>query len=175
MKYENDFYVSAAKIGKQAPRFSMNALIPNTSNGFKGDIYVLDHTVDQGKWIILYFYGLDFDNSALEMIQGFDALKDDFEKENAILVAVSTDSISAHSAWQNGALGKINHIHASDLNHKVSEAFGVLDEVQGLSNPGVFMISPNGILSASFTQIFKSVLKADMVLKTFIDLKETLK
>ena len=31
MKYENDFYVTAAKVGKPAPKFEMEAVLPKVN------------------------------------------------------------------------------------------------------------------------------------------------
>jgi alkyl hydroperoxide reductase subunit AhpC len=147
MKYENDFYVSAVRIGKQAPRFIMDAISPK---GTKSE-FILDHQLDQGKWVVLYFYGLDFTDHAKKLIEAFSLLNEDFDRQNALLVAVSTDSIHAHERFLKASLGTVNHTLASDMTHKVSEAFGVLNESLGYAHKGVFMIAPNGILKSMQT------------------------
>lgn len=172
MKYENDFYVSAVKIGKQAPRFSMEALNPLAKSKHEVMTVDLDDYLDQGKWIVLYFYGQNFTDDALKTIASYNDKFEDFNQNEAIIIAVSTDSIMAHIAWQEGVLGKLNHAHASDLNHKVSEAFGVLDELKGKAYPGFFIIEPSGILKAMQVTEGSAKMDASSVYTLLMKLKD---
>lgn len=145
MNYDNDFYVSAARVGKQAPRFEMEAVIPNNPDIF-GKV-TLDEFLEAGKWVVLYFYPLDFTFVCPTEIKRFRELNEKFEEKGAVLISTSTDSVHSHLAWQdNPSLGKLNHVHASDNSHKVSEAYGVLDEELGISWRGTFIIAPDGTL-----------------------------
>ena len=82
-------------------------------------------------------------------IQRFNELTKKFEEKGATLIAASTDSVHSHLAWQESHLGRLNHIHASDNNHEVSEAYGILDDEKGVAWRGTFIISPEGILKAA--------------------------
>lgn len=170
MKYENDFYVSAVKIGKQAPRFSVEALHSKGKTSHDLITFDLDDYIDQNHWIVVYFYGQDFTDEALKTIMSFSNAAKSFHDNNAVLVAVSTDSIMAHSAWQEGVLGNLNHFHASDLSHKVSEAFGVLDELSGSAYPGFFIIEPSGVLKAMQVSESGKMLDGAQVLNGFLTL-----
>ncbi len=166
MKYENDFYVTAAKVGKQAPRFEMEAVLPQGQGTDRFGSVNLDSLLNDGKWVVLYFYPLDFTFVCPTEIQRFNELQDKFEEKGATLIATSTDSVFSHLAWQDTNLGKLDHIHASDNNHIVSEAYGVLDEDRGVAWRGTFIIAPNGILKAAHVNHGEGGRNVDEVLRT---------
>lgn len=146
-KFDNDFYVTGAKVGKQAPRFEMEALKRNGDGLNRITTVNLDSLLDEDKWVVLYFYPLDFTFVCPTEIQRFNELAESFEEKGATLIGVSTDSVYSHLAWQEtGALGRLNHWHASDNNHAVSEAYGVLDDDKGIAWRASFIIAPSGIL-----------------------------
>jgi len=167
MKYENDFYVTAAKVGKPAPKFEMEAVMPNGDFLDRFGTVNLDALLEQGKWVVLYFYPLDFTFVCPTEIKRFNELTKEFEALNAELIACSTDSVFSHLAWQErNDLGRLDHIHASDNNHVVSEAYGVLDEDKGVAWRGTFIISPEGILKAAHVNHGEGGRNVDEVLRT---------
>lgn len=140
---ENEFYVTEAKVGKPAPAFKMEALMPD---GQFGEVS-LEENMKQGKWTVLYFYPLDFTFVCPTEIKAMSDEMDKFNELNTSVISVSTDSVYSHLAWtETPALGKINHPMAADTNHAVSEAFGVLDEEAGTAVRGLFIIDPEGKL-----------------------------
>ncbi|MFH5881125.1 peroxiredoxin [Liberiplasma polymorphum] len=167
MKYENDFYVTAAKVGKQAPRFEMEAVLPHGNGLDRFGKVNLDQILSDGKWVVLYFYPLDFTFVCPTEIQRFDELNKEFEEKGAVLIGTSTDSVFSHLAWQDSPqLGRLHHIHASDANHTVSEAYGVLDEDKGIAWRGTFIIAPNGILKAAHVNHGEGGRNVDEILRT---------
>lgn len=134
------------KIGHEVPNFELEAVMPNGEGLDRFGVVSLAEIKDKGKWTVLYFYPTDFTFVCPTEIKTFDSLNDKFEALNATLIAVSTDSVFAHLAWQTEQLGKLNHIHASDRTQMVSDMFGVLDETQGLAWRGTFIIDPQGVL-----------------------------
>ena len=130
MKFENDFYVTGAKVGKPAPKFEMDAVLPTGDFLDRFGKVNLDDLLKEGKWVVLYFYPLDFTFVCPTEIKRFNALTAKFQEMNAELIACSTDSVFSHLAWQERSdLERLKHIHASDNNHVVSEAYGILDEI----------------------------------------------
>jgi len=166
MKYENDFYVTGAKVGKQAPRFEMEAVMPGGDGPDRFGKVNLDELLNDGKWVVLYFYPLDFTFVCPTEIQRFNELNSQFEEMGAKLIATSTDSVFSHLAWQAAELGKLDHVHASDNNHEVSEAYGVLDEDKGVAWRGTFIIAPNGVLKAAHVNHGEGGRNVDEVLRT---------
>ncbi len=150
MKYENEYYVTGAIVGKPAPKFEMEVVKPEGEFLERFGTVALDDLLEEGKWVVLYFYPLDFTFVCPTEIKEFCALNEEFEKRGAKLIATSTDSKFSHLAWQDRAdLGRLNHLHASDNTHEVSEAYGVLDEEKGIAWRGTFIIAPDCTLKAA--------------------------
>lgn len=75
----------------------------------------------------------------------------EFEKENTAVIACSTDSHFSHLAWTNlsrkeGGLGKMNIPLLADKNTKVSRAYGVYREDDGITLRGLYIIDDKGVL-----------------------------
>ena len=167
MSFENDFYVTGAKVGKPAPKFEMEAVMPEGDFTDRFGTVNLDDLLEQGKWVVLYFYPLDFTFVCPTEIKRFNELNKKFEEKGATLIACSTDSVFSHLAWQaRSDLGRLEHIHASDNNHEVSEAYGVLDEEKGVAWRGTFIISPEGILKSANVNHGEGGRNVDEVLRT---------
>ncbi|KRQ87839.1 putative peroxiredoxin [Caloramator mitchellensis] len=126
-------------VGKKAPYFEMKAVSGN------GQDFIKVHLDDyKGKWLVMFFYPLDFTFVCPTEITGYSKRAEDFRKLNAELLAVSTDSEFSHQAWIKGDLGQINFPIASDFTKKVSNDYGVLVEEEGLALRGLFIIDPEG-------------------------------
>lgn len=135
-----------AKVGQKAPDFSM----PTTKN-----MDTLEHVARladyQGKWLVLFFYPLDFTFVCPTEIRGFNSKLADFSSNGAEVLGVSTDSVYSHRAWiktpvNDGGLGGLNYPLASDITKQVSRDYGVLVEEQGIALRGLFIIDPEGVL-----------------------------
>jgi len=135
-----------AKVGQKAPDFTMST----TEN-----IDTLDHVVKledyQGKWLILFFYPLDFTFVCPTEIRGFNAKLAEIKGIGAEVLGVSTDSIYSHRAWikaskAEGGLGDLNYPLASDITKQVARDYGVLIEEEGISLRGLFIIDPESIV-----------------------------
>jgi alkyl hydroperoxide reductase subunit AhpC len=86
---------------------------------------------------------------------------------NAELIACSTDSVFSHLAWQERSdLERLKHIHASDNNLEVSEAYGILDDEKGIAWRGTFIIAPDGTLKAAHVNHGEGGRNVDEVLRT---------
>ena len=167
MTYENDFYVTGAKVGMPAPKFEMDAVMPDGEYLDRFGKVNLDEILAQGKWVVLYFYPLDFTFVCPTEIKRFNALTEKFEAKNTVLIACSTDSVFSHLAWQERKdLERLKHIHASDNNHVVSEAYGVLDDEKGVAWRGTFFIAPDGMLKAAHVNHGEGGRNVDEVLRT---------
>jgi alkyl hydroperoxide reductase subunit AhpC len=103
----------------------------------------------KGKWLVLFFYPLDFTFVCPTEITGMSARLDEFKKLGAEVLGVSIDSKFSHKAWINsrpdmGGLGEIRYPLASDINKEVSRKYGVLIEEEGIALRGLFIIDTNG-------------------------------
>ena len=113
----------AVRIGKPAPEFEGEAWTRGAHGPKK--VGLSQH---RGKWVILFFYPRDFTFICPTEIASFGAMQKDFERENAVVIGVSTDSFYTHKAWfeSDPRLANINYPVIADTGHQVSGAFDVL-------------------------------------------------
>jgi peroxiredoxin (alkyl hydroperoxide reductase subunit C) len=132
----------AVRIGKPAPEFEAEAWTRGAHGPKK--VGLSQH---RGKWVVLFFYPRDFTFICPTEIASFGAIQKDFERENGVVIAVSTDSFYTHKAWfeSDPRLANINYPVIADTGHQVSGAFDVLLE-DGAALRGTFIIDPEGIL-----------------------------
>ncbi len=133
-------------VAKDAPDFTMETAIGNGTDF--GKVSLADY---KGKWLVLFFYPLDFTFVCPTEITALSDAADVFNDLDCEILGVSTDSKFSHRAWINTArdangLGKLNFPLAADLTHKVSRDYGVLIEEEGIALRGLFIIDPEGEL-----------------------------
>ncbi|XP_065828531.1 peroxiredoxin-4-like [Oscarella lobularis] len=135
---------SKAQISKPAPHFEGTAVV----NGEFKEVKLTDF---KGKYLVFFFYPLDFTFVCPTEIIAFSDRVKEFREINAEVVACSVDSPFTHLAWINtprseGGLGKVDIPILSDMTHQISKDYGVLLENQGHTLRGLFIIDDNGIL-----------------------------
>lgn len=131
-------------VGNKAPDFSMNTCNGDGCNF--GKVSLKDY---EGKWLVMFFYPLDFTFVCPTEITGYSKRSEEFTKLNAELLSVSVDSEHSHKAWISSSLGKVNFPMAADMTKEVSRDYGVLIEEEGIALRGLFIIDPEGILKYS--------------------------
>ncbi|MBL0387367.1 peroxiredoxin [Tumebacillus sp. ITR2] len=133
-------------VGKKAPEFNMLT----TKNMDTLAERVTNETY-KGKYLVLFFYPLDFTFVCPTEIIALSDAAAEFEQLGAEILGVSTDSVHSHKAWintprdQNG-LGQLNYPLAADNTQQVARDFGVLLEDEGIALRGLFIIDPEGIV-----------------------------
>ena len=133
----------SAKVGQKAPYWESQALAPT------GDFKEYKSTDFEGKWLVLFFYPLDFTFVCPTEIRGYNEHVAGFRSNNAEIVGASTDSVFSHKAWCDGELGKLAFPLLADTNHEISRKFGVLIENKGIALRGLFIVDPSGTLRYS--------------------------
>lgn len=137
---ENHNMNEQAYVGKMAPKFELEGYAPDGS--FKK--FSLEGM--KGKWVVLFFYPLDFTFICPTEITEYSSMNEAFEKLNAVVLGCSTDSCHSHKAWCESQLGPLNYPLLADMTHKVSRDYRVLIEEEGTALRGTFIIDPDGIL-----------------------------
>jgi peroxiredoxin (alkyl hydroperoxide reductase subunit C) len=126
------------QVGQQAPDFELEAV--------SGDQFIRVKLGEQrGKWVVLFFWPLDFTFVCPTEVTAFSKRIDEFEALNAVVLGGSTDSKFTHLAWTD-KIGKINYPMLADMTREVSREYGVLIEDQGIALRGLFIIDPDGVL-----------------------------
>lgn len=99
-----------------------------------------------GKWLILFFYPADFTFICPTELQELAGLYEEFKKEGAEILSVSTDTKFVHKAWHDSseAIKLVNFPMAADPTGNLAKMFGVYIPAEGLALRGTFIISPEG-------------------------------
>jgi peroxiredoxin (alkyl hydroperoxide reductase subunit C) len=128
-------------IGNKAPDFDAKAFVDGRFEDFR-----LSRL--RGKWVVLFFYPADFTFVCPTEIQGFAEKYEEFKKAGAEIVSVSRDTIYVHKAWveHDDRVAEAKYPMVEDRKGEISRDYGVLDEVSGNSQRGLFIINPEGIV-----------------------------
>ncbi|KAI8824509.1 peroxiredoxin-2 [Fimicolochytrium jonesii] len=130
-------------IGKKAPVFNTQALVDGQFKKVSLDDY-------KGKYVVLFFYPMDFTFVCPTEIIAFSDKIEEFRKLNTEVIAASTDTVFSHLAWTNqprkqGGLGEMKIPILADVTKKVSSDYGVLisdGDDAGVALRGTFIIDP---------------------------------
>jgi peroxiredoxin (alkyl hydroperoxide reductase subunit C) len=129
------------KIGDKAPQFEEMAY-------WNGDFKKIKLSDFNGKWVVLFFYPLDFTFICPTEIEGFAKNYKEFEKLGAVIIGASTDSQYTHKAWfeTDQRLKGTPYPIIADTAHRVSRSYGVLVEELGVATRGTFIIDQKGVI-----------------------------
>ncbi len=128
------------QIGKTVPGVKLEGYYKGEMKDFSLEDY-------EGKWIVLFFYPLDFTFVCPTEVVGISERHSEFEELNAQVLGISVDSVFSHEAWCK-ELGDLNYPLLSDLTKQVSRDYNVLLEDKGMTTRATFIISPDGILKS---------------------------
>jgi len=131
-------------VTKEAPDFTAQAVLPDNSFG---EIKLSSY---RGKYVILFFYPLDFTFVCPSEILAFNKAVKIFASKNAVVLGVSVDSHFSHWAWRQtpvnkGGIGEIGFSLVSDLNKQIARAYDVLVN-DAIALRGLFLIDRKGIV-----------------------------
>lgn len=132
-------------ITKQAPDFTATAVMPD--NTMKEDFSLSDY---RGKYVILFFYPLNFTFVCPSEILVFNQYLEKFKEKNCEIIGVSVDSPFSHLAWKNtpvneGGIGDVQFPLVADLDKSIATDYGVMLE-SGVAIRGTFLIDKEGIV-----------------------------
>ena len=137
--------MSAFLIGKTAPHFSAKAVI---NNGIVTDFSLRDFL---GKYVVFFFYPLDFTFVCPTELHAFQEQLGEFDKRNAQVVGCSVDSEFSHLSWMQtpknkGGIEGVEYPIVSDLGKTISRNYQVLKDDEGIAYRGQFLIDKQGII-----------------------------
>ncbi len=128
-----------AMVGRPAPEFDVETAI---AGGEFSRAKLSDY---KGKWLVLFFYPLDFTFVCPTEITEFSKRSEEFKALDAEVLGGSTDSVHSHKAWLK-ELGDLNYPLFSDMSRDMSWDYGVLLPDEGIALRGTFIIDPDGVL-----------------------------
>lgn len=125
-------------IGKPAPDFSQVIAY------HKGDFTKVSLSDYKGSWLVFFFYPRDFTFVCPTELKGFAKHEAELAGLGVKVLSASTDSEWSHKAWFERDLADVTYPVLADTTHRVSRAYGVLNEDEGLAERGLFIIDPDG-------------------------------
>ncbi len=131
-------------VAKPAPDFKAQTVMPD--NSFH-EISLSDY---RGRYVVLFFYPLDFTFVCPSEIIAFDHRLQEFKDRNVEVIGVSIDSHFTHLAWKNteinnGGIGNVQYPLVADIDKSVSEAYDMLTG-PGIALRGSFLIDKEGVV-----------------------------
>ena len=139
-------YEACLRVGQSAPDFTATAVVDQEFKTIKLSDY-------RGKYVVLFFYPLDFTFVCPTEITAFSDRFDEFKQIGAEVLGVSVDSEFSHLAWiqadrKSGGIGDLHYPLVSDLKKEISTAYNVLTE-DGVALRGLFLIDKDGVIQHS--------------------------
>lgn len=134
-------------VTKEAPDFTAQAVLPDNS------FAELTLSKYRGKYVVLFFYPLDFTFVCPSEILAFDKRVAEFKEKNCEVIGVSVDSRFTHLAWkntsvENGGIGNVQYPLVEDLTKSIAADYGILLP-GGVALRGLFLIDTKGVVRHS--------------------------
>ena len=132
-------------VAKQAPDFMATAVMGDDQFNSEFKLSSL-----RGKYVVLFFYPLDFTFVCPSEIIAFDQKLEEFQARDTEVVGVSVDSHYTHLAWkktpvEKGGIGPIRYPLVADLNKEISRRYGVLFNEE-VALRGLFLVDREGVV-----------------------------
>lgn len=127
-------------IGQPAPQFTADAVVDN------GDFKSIKLSDYRGKYVVLFFYPLDFTFVCPTEITQFRDSLSAFRTAGAEVLGCSIDSVHSHKRWLKDDLGNLGYPLLGDVTKQISRDYGVLLQDKGIATRGTFVIDPEGVI-----------------------------
>ncbi|AMA44795.1 peroxiredoxin [Pseudomonas monteilii] len=132
-------------VNKQAPDFDAAAVL---GDGSIVDSFKLSSL--RGKYVVLFFWPLDFTFVCPSEIIAHNNRMDKFRELGVEVVGVSIDSQFTHHAWRStpvekGGIGAVEFTMVADVKHEITRAYGIEHEA-GVALRASFLIDQQGVV-----------------------------
>ena len=134
-------------VTQEAPDFTAQAVLPDDT------FAELTLSKYRGKYVVLFFYPLDFTFVCPSEILAFNKRVNEFKEKNCEVIGVSVDSRFTHLAWknttiENGGIGNVQYPLVEDLNKSIAKSYGILLN-ESVALRGLFLIDTKGTVRHS--------------------------
>ncbi|MGF6590382.1 peroxiredoxin [Pseudomonas sp. 2835] len=132
-------------VNKQAPDFDAAAVL---GDGSIVDSFKLSSL--RGKYVVLFFWPLDFTFVCPSEIIAHNNRMDKFRELGVEVVGVSIDSQFTHHAWRStpvekGGIGAVEFTMVADVKHEITRAYGI-EHDDGVALRASFLIDQQGVV-----------------------------
>ncbi|USO00511.1 MAG: peroxiredoxin [Alphaproteobacteria bacterium] len=124
------------------PDFNLTAVdVDNTFRTVNSSSY-------SGKWLVFFFWPKDFTFICPTEVASFAKLKPEFDKQNAQLLGVSTDSAYVHLNWKkhDALVSKIPFPMISDIGHNLVRELGIEDPDEFVAQRATYIVDSERII-----------------------------
>jgi peroxiredoxin (alkyl hydroperoxide reductase subunit C) len=158
-------------VTQEGPDFTAQAVWPDNA------IAELTLSAFRGKYVVLFFYPLDFTFVCPSEIIAFDRALPEFKARNAVVIGVSVDSPYTHHAWRQtplgkGGIGTVGFPLVADLDKRIARAYGVLHN-ESVALRGLFLLDRGGTVRHMLVNDLPIGRSVDEVLRTLDALQYT--
>jgi len=134
-------------VGRQAPDFTAAAVL---GDGKIVDNFTLSKHI-KNKYAVMVFYPLDFTFVCPSELIALDHRVAALKKKGVEVMSVSIDSHFTHNAWRNtpidkGGIGPVGYTMVADINHEITQAYGVEHPEAGVALRATFIIDKAGVV-----------------------------
>ena len=132
-------------IGDRLPEFALQAVV-STDKG--KEFKAVTRADYEGKWLVLFFWPMDFTFICPTEIAEFSRRSGDFADRDAQILGASTDTHFVHLAWRKDHpdLRNLPYPMLADTRRELSEALGILHKQDGVALRATFIVDPDGII-----------------------------
>lgn len=150
-------------VGKHAPDFKAKVVFGSETKSISLSDY-------KNKYVVLFFYPLDFTFVCPTEMHAFQEKLDDFKQRGVELLGCSVDSDHSHIAWLNtpkekGGIQGIQYGIISDLGGKIARDYDVLSN-DNVAFRAVFLIDKEGVVRHQLVNDLPLGRSVDEVLRT---------
>jgi peroxiredoxin (alkyl hydroperoxide reductase subunit C) len=136
--------IMSVLVTKEAPDFEAPAVMP------EGVIKDFKLSNLRGKYVVLFFWPLDFTFVCPTEIIAHHKRMDQFKARDVEVVGVSIDSQFTHFAWrstaiEDGGIGEVQFPIVADVKHEITQAYGI-EHPDGVALRASFLIDKEGIV-----------------------------
>lgn len=134
-------------LGDRVPDIILNATVSSDpANAFRR-VSLVDY---RGRWLVLFFWPMDFTFVCPTEIAEFARRANDFEARGASIVGASIDSEYVHLAWRQShpELREIPFPMLADVQRNLTSTLGILHPELGVATRATFIADPEGVIRA---------------------------
>lgn len=133
------------KLNHTFPNYHLTAVV-------SADIHTafteINNATYKHQWKIFFFWPKNFTFVCPTEIMEFAKLHSAFSEREAQILGVSIDSEFAHLAWkqQQTELRELPFPMLADVKRELTQALGILDEIDGVAHRATYIVDPNDII-----------------------------
>jgi lipoyl-dependent peroxiredoxin subunit C len=132
-------------IGDRFPDFQLQSVVSTDSGK---EFQLLTNHSYRGKWLVVFFWPMDFTFVCPTEIAGFGKSNRDFQDRDAQVLGFSTDSQYVHLAWrkEHKDLKNIPFPMVADTKRELAQSLGILHKQEGVALRATFIVDPEGVI-----------------------------